>query len=347
MKRQPHPQAPWLSPSHASKEILVSRTSAIRPMRQCRWGSRPLRACAAALLFAVAVLGQQESKDPFPMLPPVQDGAVVHGRVIDATGNPVMGVAIFTSRIDAPTGSPLTIGRETTGIDGYFSLSGLAPATYRLCLDPQGKQYLDPCEWSEAPVTVQLERNGLIRGIDVPVEEADIVSIEVEDQADTLGKFAAAAAREAANAAQINAALGRIATQGRTANQGRTGAQQSASAPNATPEAGSRAAEAAAPTARKAEGALILGLRTRTGNLSMARLATADQQTKKLRYQIPAPRNEDLDVVLMPINLELRDKANTPLANRGSLTRLTKTQREEMPASSPVLELSVQKKVNP
>lgn len=181
------------------------------------------------------------------MVPPAQDGAVLNGRVLDAEGKPVMGVTVFTSRIDAQTDAPLTVGRERTGIDGYFSFSGLAPATYRLCIDPEGKQYLDPCEWSEEPVTVQLERNGLIQNLEVLVEDAGIVTIEVEDQADVLGKFARA------EAARIRTETGSA---------------------TATP---------------KAQGALILGLRTRTGNLSMARLAAVDKETKKLRYRIPAP----------------------------------------------------------
>lgn len=272
-------------------------------------GSHPGRfACFAARaalcigLGAASGFSQQGAQSPFPMTPPAQDGAVLNGRVLDGEGKPVMGVTVFTSRIDASTDSPLTVGREQTGIDGYFSFSGLGPATYRLCIDPQGKPYLDPCEWSEAPVTVQLEPNGLIQGLEVAVEEAGIVTIEVEDQTDALGKFAAA------EAARVRAETG-----------------------------------GAAPAA-KAQGSLILGLRTRTGNLSMARLATADKETRKLRYRIPAPRNEDLDFVLMPAGVDLRDAAARKLAARGSVARVTEAQRREKAPSAPGLTLTLERK---
>lgn len=289
-----------IEPSLSGREKLGSRP-----------GSRPNRAaCFAAVraalwigLGAASAFSQQEARSPFPMTPPAQDGAVLNGRVLDAEGKPVMGVTIFTSRIDAQTDSPLTIGRERTGIDGHFSLSGLGPATYRLCIDPEGKQYLDPCEWSEEPVTVQLERNGLIQNLEVLVEDADIVTIEVEDQTDALGKFAHA---------------------------------EAASAPTG---AGSKA-----PTA-KAQGALILGLRTRTGNLSMARLWTADKQTKKLRYMVPAPKGEDLDFLLMPVGVDLRDSAARMLAERGSVTRVTDAQRREKNPSVADLTLTLERKV--
>jgi hypothetical protein len=126
----------------------------------------------------------------------------------------------------------------------------------------------------------------------------------VEDQTDALGKFAAA---EAA----------------------RTRAETGSTTP----------AESV-----KSAGALILGLRTRTGNLSMARLATVDAQTKKLRYTMVAPTSEDLDVVLMPVNLELADKAAKKLADRGSIVRISKEQVAQKAKEEPAIAVTLARK---
>jgi hypothetical protein len=295
-------------PLHELRTTLRKR-SALAP----RSARRHCIGTALALLCLVLPALGQQSESPFPIVPPQRQGAVIQGRVLDAQGKPVFGVSVFTSRLDGPPSSPLTTARVQTGIDGYFTLDGLAPSTYRLCVDPQGKQFLDPCEWSTEPLTVQLEENGIIHDIPLPLEAADLVTIEVEDPTDALGKLAATLSPDPGP---------------RTTDPG--------------------ASFAAAPAeSLKPAGNLLLGLRTRTGALSPARLATTDKQSKKLRYIVPAPKATDLDLLAMPINLELRDKANTPLASRGSLTRLTKAQREQKPASSPVLELSIQKKVNP
>lgn len=266
-----------------------------------RQRTRWLHLVAASAILAAAMPAQEPSGAlQFP--PPPRDGAVIHGRAVDAAGEPVFGVEVVTSRIDALPGVPLTIGRAVTRMDGYFNLTGLNAGTYRLCVDPRGKEYLDPCEWSESPVTVQLEENGVVHDLDLSLESAELVTVEVEDQTDALGKLAAA---EAARS--------------------RT-------------ETGS-----AAPTA-KAQGALILGLRTRTGNLSMARLAAVDKQTKKLRYRISAPEGEDLAVVLMPVNLTLRDSNRLAVAERGGVMRISKEQMAGKNQGAPAIALTLARK---
>mgnify|MGYP001092728542 CR=1 FL=1 len=266
-----------------------------------RHRSRWLHVVAASAMLAAALPAQEPGGNlHFP--PPPRDGAVIHGRVTDAAGEAVFGVEVVTNRMDAPPGVALTIGRAVTRPDGYFSLTGLNAGTYRLCADPQGKPYLDPCEWSESPVTVQLEENGVVHDLDLPLEAAEFLSIEVEDQTDALGKLAAS------EAARVRAETGRaVAT-------------------------------------AKAQGSLILGLRPRAGSLSVARLWTVDKQTKKLRYRIPAPRNEDLDVVLMPAGVDLRDAAARKLAARGSVARVSDAQRKQKAPAAPDLTLTLERK---
>lgn len=253
------------------------------------------------LLLLVVVLARglsaQESAGSgnFSFRPPPRDGAVIHGIVINPAGNPVFGVDVISSRIDAPSpATSLTVARATSRLDGNFSLTGLNPGTYRLCVDPMGKEFLDPCEWSESPVTVQVEENGVVQNLEVFLEAAEMVTLEVDDQADTLGKL-------------TDRSVG-------------------------------------SETQSKPEGILILGLRTRTGNLSRARIATANKQTKKLRYIVPAPKDEDLEVMLMPVGVDVKDQADRAMPERGALLRISKEAKAEKPSGEAVIAVTLARK---
>lgn len=248
------------------------------------------------MLLALPATGQQsgDGQNPSYELPP-RDGAVIHGRVVDAEGAPVFGLGVFTVRTGAPTDTtPLVIARSESRIDGYFNLTGLPPGTYQVCIEAYGKEYLNPCEWSEAPVTVQLEENGVVHDLDIPVESGETVLIEVEDPADSLGRLTDAAERAA-----------------------------------------------------KPSGSLIVGVRTRTGNLSRARLQLRDREAKKLRYAVQAPAGEDLELLLMPVNVDLETKDRQRLNERGSTIQVTREERDEKPKDEPLLSLSVAGKVAP
>lgn len=56
---------------------------------------------------------------------------------------------------------------------------------------------------------------------------------------------------------------------------------------------------------------------------------------------VPGTKDADLTARPMLISLEVHYEATSPLANRGSLTGLTEAQRDQEPASSTVLKLSI------
>lgn len=112
---------------------------------------------------------------------------VIRGRILDGEGRLVFGAIVQTSRqpgFGAET--ELTVARAESSADGNFELTGLNPGIYRLCVQQMGSALLDPCEWSDTPVTVQLNAGGLLQGIDVPVEFGVLLRIAIDDPQETL-----------------------------------------------------------------------------------------------------------------------------------------------------------------
>lgn len=111
----------------------------------------------------------------------------IRGRVLDHEGRPVFGAIVQTSRQPGfGTETELTVARTESNGDGSFELAGLNPGIYRLCVQQMGSALLDPCEWSDAPVTVQLNAGGLLQGIDVPVVFGELLRIAIDDPQETL-----------------------------------------------------------------------------------------------------------------------------------------------------------------
>lgn len=112
---------------------------------------------------------------------------IIRGRVLDGEGRPVFGAIVQTSRQPGfGTDTELTVARAETSGDGSFELTELNPGIYRLCVQQMGSALLDPCEWSDAPATVQLSAGGLMQGIDVPVEFGTLLRIAIDDPHETL-----------------------------------------------------------------------------------------------------------------------------------------------------------------
>jgi len=132
------------------------------------------------LLMAFAAIGANLSAQTEP-------SGAIQGRVVDSEGRPVFGAMVQTSRqpgFGAET--ELTVARADTSGDGSFDLTGLNPGIYRLCAQQMGSALLDPCEWCDAPVTVQLNAGGLLQGVDVPVEFGTLLRIAIDDPQETL-----------------------------------------------------------------------------------------------------------------------------------------------------------------
>jgi hypothetical protein len=132
------------------------------------------------LLTAFAAIGANLSAQTEP-------SGAIRGRVVDSEGRPVFGAMVQTSRQPGfGTETELTVARAESSGDGSFDLTGLNPGIYRLCVQQMGSALLDPCEWSDAPVTVQLNAGGLMQGIDVPVEFGTLLRIAIDDPQETL-----------------------------------------------------------------------------------------------------------------------------------------------------------------
>lgn len=147
--------------------------------------ARRLPALAIPVLTGAALFAQTEVSGS------------IRGRVLDEQGRPVYGAVVQTSRQPGLAAeSALTVAQGESKGDGSFELTGLNPGIYRLCVQQMGSALLDPCEWSETPVTVQLSRGGVLEGVDVRVEFGEMLRIAIEDPQETLKAEEAATKRK-------------------------------------------------------------------------------------------------------------------------------------------------------
>ncbi len=128
------------------------------------------------LLTAAAWLGAQEGPT-----------GVIRGRVLDGNGQAVFGATIQTARIPGLANeAPLTTARAETASDGSFELAKLGEGLYQLCVQHISGTILDPCDWAENPVTVQLNAGGLLEGLTVEVRQAALLRVAIDDPQEVL-----------------------------------------------------------------------------------------------------------------------------------------------------------------
>jgi hypothetical protein len=88
------------------------------------------------------------------------------------------------------TGSGAATATTTSGKDGTFSVSGLAPGQFAICVkDPLGT-VTDPCAWRDSRTTVTVVANSPSTGVVVRVKKASVVRIRLNDAIQALAKKA-------------------------------------------------------------------------------------------------------------------------------------------------------------
>jgi len=118
------------------------------------------------LLFAIhAALGQTGT-------------ASVQGTVLDAkTQKPVPAAWVIAVRAGPP---PFTRNTKSGG-DGAFQIQGLTAGNYSLCVQVEGDQYLNMCQWNGNPTPVALTSTQAVSGILLKLTAASILTIQVQD----------------------------------------------------------------------------------------------------------------------------------------------------------------------
>ncbi len=125
------------------------------------------------LLFAVAVASGQSPTGS------------IQGVLLDSgTQRPVPAAVVIANRAGVP---PFT--RNTrSGADGAFQIQGLPAGDYRLCVQVEGDQYLDPCQWSTGLTTVTLPAGQAASGISLRVTAASVLYIQAQDPQNILSQ---------------------------------------------------------------------------------------------------------------------------------------------------------------
>jgi hypothetical protein len=102
---------------------------------------------------------------------------LIQGRVIDSTGKSVPTALISAIRRGLPPASQSA--QASSG--GTFSITKLTPGTYTVCVQVPGGGYLDPCDWTEAPLTLTLADGQTSAGNTVTLRSGSVVHITILD----------------------------------------------------------------------------------------------------------------------------------------------------------------------
>lgn len=113
-------------------------------------------------------------------------GASIAGTVQDsATAKPISGAWVIAKR----SGLPPAAKNVASGADGTFQIPGLASGTYTLCVEAQGDQYLDPCQWNGSPTAVTLTAGQTASSVTLKLTAASLLTIQIQDPQNALNQL--------------------------------------------------------------------------------------------------------------------------------------------------------------
>ena len=143
----------------------------MQPRQRERWiTGRLLFACL--LVTAVEAWGQHSA-------------APISGVVVGNDGTLIQ--AVITALKVSP---PVATGRVVSASDGSFTMSGVPDGKYQLCAVDNGGNYLDPCTWSNTPVTVTINAQQPISGFKLVLTKGTILQVRVNDASQILDSAA-------------------------------------------------------------------------------------------------------------------------------------------------------------
>ena len=114
----------------------------------------------------------------------------VSGTVLDAkSGEPLRSAPVMAVR----EGAPPLMRSTRTDAEGGFQIGGLAPGSYRICVQAASSGYVDPCEWNTGPAAVALSAGQSKTALRIALDRASVVSVDVGDALGLLTDAAAMA----------------------------------------------------------------------------------------------------------------------------------------------------------
>lgn len=103
------------------------------------------------------------------------------GRIVAAKDkSPVDAVTVLVHRAAI---TPVASGRSITAADGTFTIPRLPAGTYGVCVIDKNLAFLNPCEWPDSKVWVDVADGQTSGPLDIPVQAASILQVRVNDVA--------------------------------------------------------------------------------------------------------------------------------------------------------------------
>jgi len=105
----------------------------------------------------------------------------IQGVITDSKQNAVIGAKVWAIRVfsAAAVSAPLVTSTDTD-INGAYQFSGLARASYRICVYAENVMLLDPCAWSDQPPLWNLE-SGQAATLNIVLATGRFVHVRVND----------------------------------------------------------------------------------------------------------------------------------------------------------------------
>jgi hypothetical protein len=113
----------------------------------------------------------------------------IEGKVQIGSGQPVAGASVMATPIQTPADGSLSQPfYAVSADDGTFVLDKIPANVYWICGRVFGSELLDPCTWSASPVTVNLSDGAAHSGIAVTLAQGRFVHVRVGDASHLLQK---------------------------------------------------------------------------------------------------------------------------------------------------------------
>jgi len=105
-----------------------------------------------------------------------QTTGIIQGVVNDASGQAVS--SVFAAAVSAAAGGKQYLA--VTSSNGAFSISGVAPGTYSVCVQEPGGSHLDPCLWGNS-VRVQVAAGQTVSTTPIIAVKGTLLQVVVND----------------------------------------------------------------------------------------------------------------------------------------------------------------------
>ena len=110
----------------------------------------------------------------------------IQGVITDSKQNAVIGAKVWAIRVFSPAAvaGPMVTSTDTDE-KGAYQISGLARASYRICVYAENVMLLDPCTWSNQPPLWNLE-SGQAATLNIALATGQFVHVRVDDPKGTI-----------------------------------------------------------------------------------------------------------------------------------------------------------------